>query len=72
MVMQCSFLIKKKWVGGWVLITSNNYFIYIYPDLIDPYLVLHPPRGGPKAKILLGFDKAQVAPHLMPDPGWAR
>ena len=62
---------KKKWVGGWVLITSNNY-IYIYADLIDPYLVLHPPRGGPKAKILLGFDKAQVAPHLMPDPGWAR
>ena len=21
---------KKKWVGGWVLITSNNYLIYIY------------------------------------------
>ena len=71
MVMQCSYLIKKKWVGGWVLITSNNY-IYIYPDLIDPYLVLHPPRGGLKAKKLLGFDKAQVAPHIMPDPSWAR
>ena len=50
-------------------VSTSNAYIYICADVIDPYLVLHPPRGGLKAKKLLGFDKAQVAPHIMPDPG---
>ena len=44
---------KKKWVGGWVLITSNN---YIYISRSDrPLLGATPTKGWAQGKNFVGF-----------------